>query len=116
RMFEYYEASVHSFPRQVDLPDEAEEALAMLDSFGDGIDFNQKRQDLIAEFDDVPAMKFHRKLRVDTTGWNGSKFWNLVDYMKENEATGGPVTDRMNELADDPEDSRIKDAAQMMKK
>ncbi|MBD2861206.1 DUF4838 domain-containing protein [Paenibacillus oceani] len=107
RAFEYYEASALSYPRIGERPAETSSALALLEHsvelFGERIEMAGKRFALLDDFKSNPALlqqmdarKFNQLI---WSGWNAPEFWTLVDYMREQENTGGPVRLRASELA-----------------
>ncbi|TMV48445.1 DUF4838 domain-containing protein [Paenibacillus mesophilus] len=101
RMFEYYEASILSYPRNVDRPENTAAALAMLDRVTQGVEPAKERHQLIQEFSSDPALKFPTLPVANWSGRNAYEFWNLVDYMAQFEPEGGPLTNKVRELAGD---------------
>lgn len=107
RAFEYYEASMLSYPRAVEPPADENEALALLeqgvDSFDERMAMAVKRTELLDEFKLDPALKHGMDARSFSSlvwsGWNTNEFWALIDYMKEWEPSGGALRDEALSLA-----------------
>ncbi|MDF2713583.1 MAG: hypothetical protein K0R28_508 [Paenibacillus sp.] len=107
RAFEYYEASVRSYPRTGGRLTDTATAIAMLeqsvDQFVERIEMAEKRFRLLDEFKAHPVLRQHFDARsfnqLIWSGWNAPEFWMLVDYMKEREDADGPVRQRASELA-----------------
>ncbi|MBP1994293.1 DUF4838 domain-containing protein [Paenibacillus eucommiae] len=107
RAFEYFEASVLSYPQAVDPPANETEALAMLEQaagkYQERLQMGQKRLDLLTEFKTDPVLiHMSSALSKSTLVWSGynvSEFWSLVNYMKQHEPSGGPVTDLTAQLS-----------------
>ncbi|MFI6322752.1 DUF4838 domain-containing protein [Nonomuraea sp. NPDC050556] len=101
RVFELYESSALSYPRQVATPADQATALAVLrhgvDSFQSRLDLAARRLALIKEFAADPVLVLQMNPasfpNLTWTGWNPSEFWSLVEYLRVHEPSGGPVTD-----------------------
>ncbi|MCU6710559.1 DUF4838 domain-containing protein [Paenibacillus sp. J5C_2022] len=106
KSFEYYEASVLSYPRPADIPADAAAAIALMenaaDTVGQKLQLAGKRIELLDEFQANPALihRFdaRRYNQLVWSGWNVQEYWALVDYMREREPAGGPVRTRALEL------------------
>ena len=107
KAFEYYEASALSYPRPAAPPADEASATAMLQDAVDNVQsqiaYAQKRLSLVTEFASDPLLVQQRSPNLYPgllwSGWNASVFWTLVEYVKVNEPTGGPVTDLATDLA-----------------
>jgi hypothetical protein len=100
-MYDYYEASILSYPRDVGRPENSAAALTMLDRVTQGTELALKRHQFITEFNSEPALRFPALPTANWSGRNAYEFWHLVDYMAQSEATGGPVTNKVRQMADD---------------
>lgn len=101
RVFELYESSARSYPRQVATPSDQATALAVLRSGVDGfqsrLDLAARRLALIKEFAADPVLVLQMNPasfpNLTWTGWNPSEYWSLVEYLRVHEPDGGPVTE-----------------------
>src|SRR5699024_10720394 len=80
------------------------------------LDFLQKRYDLIEDYKknislEYPGDPFRR---LDWTAWNPYELWYLADYMEEHESTGGPVTDKVRQMANVNESDRLREFASLL--
>lgn len=119
REFEYYEASALSYPKKYGTINDAETALSLLEdgAMDTQINMAAKREQLIEEFKTDPVLMFAVDPRNYGLRWNGfnpDMFWALVDYLRANEPDGGVVTDRVYELIQNPEASRMKEFAKLL--
>ncbi|RAV17887.1 hypothetical protein DQG23_26120 [Paenibacillus contaminans] len=118
RAFEYYEASALSYPKKNDPPASEAEALQLLDHIAETIAgklaYAQDRLRLLEEFKNDPLLVNPASLRIDWSGWNKYDFWNLIEYIRENEAAGGPVTQKVRELASSEQPSKIRSFAELL--
>ncbi|GAA3409773.1 DUF4838 domain-containing protein [Paenibacillus hodogayensis] len=107
RAFEYFEASVRSYPYPTDRPADQTEALALLESasstFTERLLMGEKRLALLDEFKDDPVLihmsNANSKSTLVWSGINLDEFWHLVDFMRHDEPSGGPVTNRTLDLS-----------------
>ncbi|MDF2669329.1 MAG: hypothetical protein K0R67_1635 [Paenibacillus sp.] len=108
RAFEYFEASVLSYPQATTPPSDETEALAMLEqaagTFQERLQMGEKRLALLEEFKTDPVLiHMSSALSKSTLVWSGynvDEFWFLVNYMKQQEPSGGPVTDSAVQLSE----------------
>lgn len=100
KAFEYYEASAQTFPRDIPAPTTSSAALAILTNVESTWQVRrtaaQRRMDLLTEFKTDPLLI--QPLDAVNYGliwgaWNRAEFWGVVDYLRANESSGGPVTD-----------------------
>lgn len=114
KVWEFSEASIVSWPREVPVSTDAVTARTVLDravmSAAQRAAAAQRRTELLAEFRTDPLLRTtFDPARFPNLLWNGdnaSEFWSVVVYLKQHESSGGPVTDRARELsvfADSPE-------------
>lgn len=105
--FEYYEASVLSYPLTVEAPATETEALAMLEqassSFTTRLLMGEKRFELLEQFKTHPVLvHLSSPLSKSTllwTGYNLDELGHLSAYIRTNESSGGAVTNRLMDLA-----------------
>lgn len=123
RMFEYYEASVLSYPRTYEPIADANTALGYLADDGALASATEmavrRNQILDQEMTRKPPL-FERDPRyLPAMQWNGlnsSLFFALNDYMQGAEPDGGPVVDRVLELARTTVPSQLRDFARLLLK
>src|SRR5690606_40272823 len=108
--FEFYEASALSYPKKIEPITHEDKAFEVLDYAVQTLDTReqmaQKRYDLIEQFNDDPSLMYPSDpfRRGGTwTGWNPYEYWNLVNYMKNDEPSGGPITEQVKDLTRLPE-------------
>ncbi|RAV17733.1 DUF4838 domain-containing protein [Paenibacillus contaminans] len=103
--FGYFEASALSYPKPAAPLTNTQDALELLEQsvdFKQAMDYADKRIELVEQFKDDPVL-YHsvdpQSINLVWSGLNATAFWRLVDYLKDYEATGGPVKVRAAELA-----------------
>ncbi|WP_409345026.1 hypothetical protein [Paenibacillus sp. MBLB4367] len=121
--FDYYEASVLSYPRNAQPVTDARTALSMLQdgSIARRVEQAQERVKIAEKLQIDPILKhpidiygcLAYGLRI-WSGWNSSQFWSLAEYMREREQAGGPVRERVKELAEDEASGNMKEYAQLL--
>jgi hypothetical protein len=103
KAFEFVEASIISYPKQIESPTNSAEAMTTLNEIIDTLTIKlqmaDKRDQLIEEFKNDPMLALSFVPNVEASGWNKNSFWGLVDYLKQQEPYGGQVTDRLVELS-----------------
>lgn len=107
KAFEYFEASVWSYPRPAAPPSDGDEALEMLahasGTFTERRLMGERRLALLDEFKTDPVLihmsNASSKSTLVWSGYNVSEFWHLVTYMRDQEPLGGPVTSKTLELS-----------------
>jgi hypothetical protein len=118
RMFEYYEASALSYPKNYGPITDSETALSLLKdgALDEQVSMAVRRNQIIDELLKDPVLKFNdpRNYALNWDGLNPTQFWRLADYMKQYEENGGPVTERANELVQKPEESLLKEYASLL--
>ncbi len=121
RAFEYYEASALSYPKDVAPPADVESALAMLEDVvehgEEKVEWANSRYDLVDEFKNDPVLIHQidpRPFELRWSGWNPHSFWRLANYVKENEPTGGPVTDRLEEIIQNSESALLREYSNLL--
>jgi hypothetical protein len=89
-----------------------------VDVFEERLQMAEKRMFLLEQFKSDPvlfqpfdARKFNQLI---WSGWNVSEFWQLVEYMKDQEANGGPVRVRAADLAATHPSASSRDFAAML--
>ncbi|MGI6082090.1 MAG: DUF4838 domain-containing protein [Limnochordia bacterium] len=102
--FEYCEASVLSYPRQIQAPEDEAAALALLNGVGDilqeRVEAATRRHALVASYGSNPLLRFFLPDRIGHwSGWPTEEFYHLARYMQEREPDGGPVTKQVEEWA-----------------
>lgn len=116
--FELVEASVLSFPREVQPPATAAAALALLDelesTLEDRLSMADKREQLISSFQNDPMLALPSIPPAEASGWNKHELWELHDYAMNHEPGGGPVTDRIDLLAASATPSPVRDFARLL--
>ncbi|MFD2330834.1 DUF4838 domain-containing protein [Cohnella sp. GCM10020058] len=123
RVFEYYEASVLSYPRTYDPIADESTALGYLADNGtleSALTMAVKRNQILDQEMTKKPPLFERDPRyLPAMQWNGlnsSLFFALDDYMKSAEPNGGPVVDRVLQLAKAPASSQQRDFARLLLK
>lgn len=95
--FAYTEAAVTSYPRRLQPPANASEALAFANTLDLRIDSAHAAADqlpqLIASYASNPALRFTATPSPRWSSWNPHLLWNLAEYVRANESGGGSVTD-----------------------
>lgn len=100
KVFDYYEASATTFPREVPAPTTSNAAIVHLEDLKATWPTRQvaaqRRLDLFEEFKTDPLL-VQPGADLSTHGlvwgsWNPSEFWGVVDYIQAEEPTGGAVT------------------------
>jgi len=107
RTWEFSEASILSWPREVPVATDAQTAQDILetsvDSAATRVAMARRRTELLAEFRTDPLLRTTfdpaRFPNLLWTGDNASEFWSVVVYLKQHEPEGGPVTDRARALS-----------------
>lgn len=105
--FAYYKASVLSYPHPVPAPDTEDAAMALADglestvaaSVGYASDRVERYE---GWFNEYPLLWPQKHLRQFNALWPGLQpdlAWTLVDHLRAHEPSGGPVTDRLVQLA-----------------
>ncbi|MBP1996122.1 DUF4838 domain-containing protein [Paenibacillus eucommiae] len=105
--FEYYEASVLSYPQPTKPLPDANSAITLLDeiigSIDERVQMAEKRFTLLTQFATDPVlfqplgpMQFSL---LSWSGWSAPEFWSFVEYMNEHEAAGGPLRTHVTQLA-----------------
>lgn len=122
--FGYYEASVLSYPRTAQPVTDARTALSMLQdgSIVKRVERAQERVKIAEKLQIDPILKhpidiygcLAYGLRI-WSGWNSSQFWRLADYLREREQAGGPVRERVKELAEDEASGNMQEYAQLLR-
>lgn len=96
RAFEYYEASVKSYPRNVAGPTTSTAALAIINQLAPALEAYEKRADLQEEFK-TDALLYQHITAPSWFYWTASHFWTIVDYLRIHEPSGGSVTTRLTD-------------------
>lgn len=102
RAFEYYEASVLSYPQHITRPTNGADALALLTHTVDRVDATAshaaRREELLVELAADPILKQGfdaKKVGLVWPKWNLVALWEIAQYIRINEPTGGPVRDKV---------------------
>lgn len=107
RAFEYYEASAYSYPRKSVPPTNEAEAKELFRKGSNELVYANKRSALLDEFAKHPVLKHWLNAKsyfnLNFSGWNPYHFWNVADYVKEQEPQGGPVKDEIARIASNGE-------------
>lgn len=121
RAFEYYEASALSYPRMAAKPTNNSEALELLtDAFFSvetGVPMAKRRMELIDEYSSEPVLRHYLDpvdLKMVWSGYNSSAFWNLVEYMLQNQDICGPVREQIADRANDATPSPAREFARLL--
>jgi hypothetical protein len=122
KAFEYYEASVLSYPQANEPPADTAAALVLLeeavDTFEERLQMAEKRIVLLEQFRSDPALfqPFDARSfnQLMWSGWNVAEFWQLVEYMREQETSGGPVRTRAADLSATHSSLRAREFATML--
>jgi hypothetical protein len=117
--FAYCEASVVSYPRQVEPLEEESAALATLAKLEDTLEERvyaaQRRYVIVREFGAHPLLRFPLEKRIgDWTGWPVEDFSHLVRYMHERERAGGPVTEQVRLMAKEDSSKQMRAFAELL--
>ncbi|MDF2713538.1 MAG: hypothetical protein K0R28_463 [Paenibacillus sp.] len=122
RAFEYYEASALSYPKDTETPTDAESALALLNHLDSTLGTKQlmlrKRMELVDMFKSDPVLVHPldpRSYSLTWQTWSAKTFWDMVAYLERNEAAGGPVAERVDELASGGASSSMQSFARLLK-
>ncbi|NLB42680.1 MAG: hypothetical protein GX815_10585, partial [Clostridiales bacterium] len=81
KQFEYYEASALSYPKKVDAPTNAEDALLLLEesvNYQSKLDYAKKRFEILDSFEDDPILRHGSKLSTSWSGLNPDAFGRLL--------------------------------------
>lgn len=117
--FELAEAAALSYPREVLPLTTAPDALDILDqleaTIEDRLLMADKRNQLIASFQNDPILALPAVPSAEASGWNKHELWQLHEYVTDNEPAGGPVTDRIELLADAAAPSPIREFARLLR-
>lgn len=117
REFEQYEAAALSYPKEESAPADSAQALAALQRISDTLDtkldWAVKRKAILAglQADPILMLPF---APPTWSGWNSYDFWQLIDYLKQQEPTSGPVRDKVRELAEGSVSPNIRQFAKML--
>lgn len=119
--FEYYEASVLSYSRQVAVPENVNQALDLLDetimNLQAKLDLAKKRMTLIAQFAGNPVLQHpigpQNYGDLKWTGWDPHTFWRLADYIRQ-EQKDGPVREQVVLLAAQTNDEMAAEYARLL--
>jgi hypothetical protein len=116
--FEYCEASVLSYPRQIEAPQDETAALALLTKVGETLEQRvkgaSKRHELVASYAH-PLLRFPLPDRIGRwSGWPTAEFAHLVRYMQEREPDGGPLTRQVEEWARTPQPRQRRAFAELL--
>ncbi|MGD7706738.1 DUF4838 domain-containing protein [Microlunatus sp. Y2014] len=107
KAFEYYEASVLSYPREVTPPQTSADALALVDrieQLPESVAFARKRVELYEGFADDPYLRPQKTLTSLRAEWSGLQpkvLWALAGYVASGDGTDGPVRERLQALTSD---------------
>lgn len=106
KAFEYYEASALSYPKAVGPLSDANAALELLEyslDFEPKMAYAKKRIELVEQYKADNLLRHQWDPRSESTllwsGLNANAFWRLADYIEAYEEDGGPVRQRLSELA-----------------
>ncbi|MFC5407593.1 DUF4838 domain-containing protein [Cohnella soli] len=106
KAFEYYEASALSYPKAVGALSDTNAALKLLEyslDFEPKMAYAKKRIELVEQYKTDNLLRHQWDPRSESTllwsGLNANAFWRLADYIKAYEEDGGPVRQRLSELA-----------------
>lgn len=103
RAFEYYEASAYSYPRKSVPPTNESEAKDLFRKGTNELVYANKKSALLDEFAKHPVLKHWLNAKsyfnLNFSGWNPYHFWNVVNYVKEQEPQGGPVQSEIARVA-----------------
>jgi hypothetical protein len=120
RAFEYYEASVYGYPRRSEPPANETEAKTLIRQGVNELVYGYKKSALLDEFAKDPVLKHWLNAKsyfnLNYSGWNPYHFWNVVDYIAQNERNGGPVRNELARLADQGETDLSRRYGQMSMK
>ncbi|MBD2865325.1 DUF4838 domain-containing protein [Paenibacillus oceani] len=96
RAFSYIEDTIVSYPVERETPNGETAALARWNEMAEGIDMRllraASRHDKMEQFRNEPSLLMVAVPRMDWTGWPGPDFWQMTDYVKQNEPSGGTVS------------------------
>jgi hypothetical protein len=117
--FEYCEASVLSYPRQIEPLEDGSAALAALarleNTLKERLHAAQRRYAIVDEFRSNPLLRFSSEKRIyDWTGWPVEEFFHLVRYMHECERAGGPVTEQVRLMAKEDSSRQLRAFAELL--
>ncbi|WP_158560323.1 DUF4838 domain-containing protein [Paenibacillus contaminans] len=124
RAFEYYEASAVSYMySKANSGSGGDINLAIEQLFSDedaGSEWTEKRIQLLESFKNDPVLLHPLDPRIFGLTWSGTpnlagQFWNIVDYVKRHEPSGGPISDRLHGYTESA-DPRTKQIAQTLEK
>jgi hypothetical protein len=119
RAFELVEAAVLSYPKQGEPPTTIGDAMDILDhteaTIAVKLQMADKRDQLIEAFKNDPILALPFVPNVEASGWNKHDLWDMVDYIKREEPAGGPITDRIGQIAAAGIPSPMRDFARLLK-
>ncbi|MCU6710951.1 DUF4838 domain-containing protein [Paenibacillus sp. J5C_2022] len=110
RAFEYYEASALSFPSgsATPYPQSEVEALQLVEDGVTRLQYGERRLELVEEFKEDPVLVHALEPKLFSlvwSGWDGTVFKHLVDWLKQEPPQLGAVHLRVQELADSQQNS-----------
>lgn len=119
RYFEYHEATALSYPRDGEaVPADATTAVALIEDNIQRAAIAAKRpalaQQLYADPDLKPSTANLFAGGLNWPGWSPYTFWNLVDYVRLREPSGGRVTDRLVAMRDSASLNRSAEFARLL--
>lgn len=101
--FDYYDKTRISFPDRQMTPANSTDAIALIDMALQQYQWNTERNTLITQITQAQTItRSNLAGGAHTWSWNGWIFWQLHDYLKNNEPSGGPVTTRLQNEAANP--------------
>ncbi|WP_167858964.1 DUF4838 domain-containing protein [Paenibacillus cymbidii] len=113
--FEYYEASVLSYPKPAGTIANASDAAAMLNEVFDMQDTrlseNVRHFQLIDDYSTDPLLKMTIDPRVKGllwSSWEAERLFKLADYLRANEPSGGPIKTMVQLLVDFADSANIR--------
>ncbi|MGI2295327.1 DUF4838 domain-containing protein [Paenibacillus sp. GXUN7292] len=118
-MFKYYEASALSYSKDIDPIEDEVTALAVLDNIeanlADRVEYGSQRDPLWLAFSNDPILRFRTNHWYQWFGYNRTEFWNVVNYLRNNEPNGGTVTNSVIDLASNDDSSAVGMFANMLR-
>lgn len=106
RSFDYYDSGYRSRPRDVTAPRSQQDAQRLVTQVRNDLPVRiaeaARRLVIEAEHEADPVLRHrlnHRSVNHSWTGFSGSEFFHLVDWVTAHEPTSGPVRDLLTGLA-----------------
>lgn len=118
--FSYIEATMVSYPSEREAPADETAALARWNEMEGEIDTRllhaASRHDIMEQFRQEPSLLMVAEPRMDWTGWPAPDFWQMADYLQQNEPSGGAVTAAVYGVANETAASNRRSLARLLQK